>query len=201
MVKGIDALNRFFGKVSQWLCLALVLLTAQQVIARYFFSGGSIGLQELEWHLLGLIFLFSAANTLREDGHVRVDLIYGRISEKRKAMIDAFGIVFFLFPCCAVLIVSGIEYAYQAASFSNPYPPDYYTKALAGADSFLYSIISPIEAFLRETILIGEISSDPGGLEALWIIKAAIPFGFILVFLQGVALLIEKLQTIFKKGR
>ena len=47
--------------------------------------------------------------------------------------------------------------------------------------------------FVQYAYMIGETSPDPGGLPLRWLIKAAIPFGFGLVALQGVAFLIRNL--------
>lgn len=42
----------------------------------------------------------------------------------------------------------------------------------------------------------GEASPDPGGLPYRWLLKAMIPFGFMLLALQGVAMCIRCLKTI-----
>jgi TRAP-type mannitol/chloroaromatic compound transport system permease small subunit len=130
----------------------MVGLTLYDVTMRYLFRNGSVALQELEWHLFALVFLFGAAYTLKHDEHVRVDLIYSsqRLSDRHRAFIDIFGNLFFLLPFAAMIIWTSIPFAYEA---------------------FIHAEISP----------------DPGGLTHRWILKAAIPVGFILLALQGLA--------------
>lgn len=78
--------------------LLLVFVTLSDVVMRYAFSSGSIKLQELEWHLFSLIFLFGISYTFKEDAHVRVDIIYSKLGEKFQAVIDIIGILVFVLP-------------------------------------------------------------------------------------------------------
>ncbi|MBI3917804.1 MAG: TRAP transporter small permease subunit [Betaproteobacteria bacterium] len=61
---------------------------AINVLLRYFFSTGSVWAQELEWHLLVPLILFGSSYALRHGAHVRVDIIYGRFSERNKTIVD-----------------------------------------------------------------------------------------------------------------
>ena len=197
----IDSSNLFFFKLANWLCLILVLLTAEQVIARYFFNSSSVGLQELEWHLFGFVFLLAAAHALKANEHVRVDIFYSKCSPRRKALIDLIGTCFFLIPISAVIIYFGYKYAAQAFTYTNPNPLDFYTARFFEAGGTFYNLFASVEGFLRQTILVGEISPDPGGLEARWIIKALIPFGFLLVLLQGLSEIVKTIQIVISNSR
>ena len=61
-----------------YMCVLLMLLMVANVfydvLMRYFFNDVSIGMQELEWHLFAAMFMFGIGYTLKEDGHVRVDI-------------------------------------------------------------------------------------------------------------------------------
>ena len=98
------------------LLILLVSITFSDVILRYVFNSGSVGLQELEWHLFSAIFLLGGAITLREDKHVRVDLIYrSKLLKKRhRAFVDICGILFFLLPFCTVVIITSAPFVYDA---------------------------------------------------------------------------------------
>jgi TRAP-type mannitol/chloroaromatic compound transport system permease small subunit len=189
---GIRRTSQLLARVTGWLCVILVLLTVQQVLARYLFNSSSVGLQELEWHLFGTIFLLSAAHTLAIDEHVRVDLVYTRLPEKIRLAIDLLGLLLFALPTCLLLLYYGYGFVHSALDFTNPHPMDFYISGWFDKDSSLYALLLPIETFLRETVLVGEISSDPGGLEARWLIKATIPAGALFLLLQCIGLLIEK---------
>ena len=98
------------------LLILLVSITFSDVVMRYVFNSGSVGLQELEWHLFSTIFLLGGAITLREDKHVRVDLIYRSklLKERHRAFVDVCGILFFLLPFCVVIIMTSAPFVYDA---------------------------------------------------------------------------------------
>jgi TRAP-type mannitol/chloroaromatic compound transport system permease small subunit len=192
----LDAFSQALGRLSGWVVLALTLVTVSQVIARYVFNASSVGMQELEWHLFGAVFLLAGAYTLKEEGHVRVDVFYARMSLKAQALVNIAGLLFFLLPTCAIVIYFGYSFTVQSWAFTNPRPDDYYS-----ADwGILHSVLAPLEGLLRRTILIGEISPDPGGLEARWLAKALIPLGFFFLALQGLSGLIKNTAVLFDKS-
>ena len=71
-------------------------------------------MQEMEWHLFSVIILLGVAYTLKEDGHVRVDLIYDRLVPKKKAMINMIGAVLFILPLALLVELSSIDNAVEA---------------------------------------------------------------------------------------
>lgn len=148
----IDSISEWTGRAMAWLVFLMVLIIVYDISMRYLFQIGSVALQELEWHLFALVFLFGAAYTLKHDGHVRVDIFYQSrwMNDRRRAYIDLFGTLFLLIPFCVLIIVS-----------SGP--------------------------FVGNAFAMGEGSPDPGGLPYRFLLKAAIPAGFVLLILQGVA--------------
>lgn len=185
------------GTVAMWCCLALVLVTVHQVIAGLdVFNAASIGMQELEWHLFGVIFLLAGAYAQKLDAHVRVDIFYSRFTGRTKAWVNLLGVLLALMPTCAVIVWFGIDAVQRTAHYENVRAADFYTIGLAEPGSLLYGALAPVEGLLRKTLLIGEISPDPGGLEARWIIKAAIPFGLLLIMLQGVLMAIQSIRSL-----
>jgi len=113
----LDAISEWTGRVVSWLTLILVALTAYDVLARYLFKAGSVALQEMEWHIFSVIFLLGAAYTLKHDAHVRVDLVYAKLGERGKAVIDLLGSLLFLLPFCAVIIYSAFGFVESSWQF------------------------------------------------------------------------------------
>lgn len=109
-VKLLDSINERIGQGVSWLTLILVLVTAYDVFARYIFKAGSVGMQEMEWHIFSVIFLLGAAYTFKNDAHVRVDLLYARFGARGKAVVDLFGTLFFLLPFCAIIIYASLGF-------------------------------------------------------------------------------------------
>jgi TRAP-type mannitol/chloroaromatic compound transport system permease small subunit len=70
----IDRLNDFIGRSAAWLALLMVMTTLTVVVLRYGFQIGSIALQESIMYINALVFTLGAAYTLKDNGHVRVDI-------------------------------------------------------------------------------------------------------------------------------
>jgi len=100
----IDSTNEAVGRMVSWVSLLLVLVVFVDVVMRYLFRTSFVFTQELEWHLFAFIFLIGAGYTLLHDGHVRVDIIYQRLSVKGRAWVNLIGVILFLIPGCWLVI-------------------------------------------------------------------------------------------------
>lgn len=120
----IDAFSEWSGKIVAWLILAMVLLVSYDVSMRYFFRSGSVALQELEWHLFSLIFLLGAAYTLKNDDHVRLDLIYKStfLTDLHRCWINLIGSLFILIPFCVLIIFSSVPFVEQSFTYAETSP-------------------------------------------------------------------------------
>ncbi len=126
MLEKIERITDRFSDLTGWLAALLLLVLLGNVfydaIMRYFFRSGSIALQELEWHLFSVVFLLGISYALKEDGHVRVDVLYDRFSPKWKAVVNIAGTFIFLIPL-ALLIINGslwfVNEAYEMQEISG----------------------------------------------------------------------------------
>ena len=110
----INAFSELLGKISAALFVVMLFNVFYDVIMRYLFSDVSIGMQELEWHLYAAVFLLGVPYTLKTGGHVRVDLIYERLSVKRRAWVDMLGSALLLMPFCLLVGWYGIGFTLDA---------------------------------------------------------------------------------------
>lgn len=99
----IDRFSEIIGKFSGYLVLACTLISAGNALIRYSFNYSSNGWLEIQWYLFGFIVLLGASYTLKLNEHVRVDLIYGAVSDRTRLWIDAIGLIVFLIPACLYL--------------------------------------------------------------------------------------------------
>jgi TRAP-type mannitol/chloroaromatic compound transport system permease small subunit len=106
----IDWLNARIGRAAAWLCLAVVAIQFAVVVLRYLFSIGSIWLQESIVYGHAAMFLLVAAWTLKNEGHVRVDILYASASPRRKAIVDLCGALFLLIPFAAAILYFSLPY-------------------------------------------------------------------------------------------
>lgn len=101
--RAVDRLNDGFGQIASWLVLLSCLISAGNAGSRYAFSMSSNAWLEIQWYMFAGIFLLGAATTLRQNGHVRVDLVFSMASPRGRLWIDIFGLILFLLPATAIL--------------------------------------------------------------------------------------------------
>lgn len=88
----------------------MVITTCVIVIARYLLDYGSIGLQESVIYMHGMVFMLGIAYTLKEQGHVRVDVLNERLPRKLRISIDIVGHLVFLMPVAIFILWTSIDY-------------------------------------------------------------------------------------------
>lgn len=99
----IDALNERIGRLVIWLVLAATLISAGNALVRYALGESSNAWLEIQWYLFGAIFLLAAGYTLKHNGHVRIDVFYGRLGPRGQAWVDLVGGLLFLLPMAVLL--------------------------------------------------------------------------------------------------
>lgn len=98
-------------------CVAMLLMVSNvfyDVVARYAFNEVSIGMQEMEWHLYSVVFLFGIPYALRTNGHVRVDVLYTGWSNTTKAWVNLTGALLFVVPFACLIGLYGYDFALDA---------------------------------------------------------------------------------------
>ena len=112
----VDGLNRRLGEIASWLVLLTCLISAGNAIVRYAFNQSSNAWLEIQWYLFAGIVMLSAANTLRLNGHVRVDVLYSHYGERARLWLDLLGGIVFLLPM--VSIIGWLSWPLFANSFA-----------------------------------------------------------------------------------
>ncbi len=112
----MEKVSVFSGQAISWLTLAMVLTTFAIVVLRYGFSMGWVAMQESVIYMYALVFLIGIPYTLKQNGHVRVDIFYCNMSPRSKAWVNLLGILFLLIP--VTLFIAWISWDYVAASWA-----------------------------------------------------------------------------------
>lgn len=110
----LDEFVRICGVGFAWLNVVLVIIILVQVVLRYVFGMGLVYLEELQWHLFGVLIMFGIGYGVVVDAHIRLDLLYRRFSPRTRAAVEVCGILFMLFPLIAVVFIHGIGFVESA---------------------------------------------------------------------------------------
>lgn len=110
----LDSLSEITGRLTAWLTLLMVLVQVTVVVLRYGFNIGSIATQESITYMHALVFLLGAAYTLKHQAHVRVDIVYQRLSERGQALVDLLGTLLLLMPTALFILISSWDYVMAA---------------------------------------------------------------------------------------
>ncbi len=168
LCQSIDTLNRWVGHVVAWATALVVVVVFTDVVMRYAFNTSFVFTQEMEWHLFAFIFLMGAGATLLNDGHVRVDVFYQRMSPKGRAWVNLTGVLFFLIPGCFMIVVTSLKFVSSAYAVMEGSPDPggvpfrFIVKSFIPAGIFLL-LIQGVAMGIRSFFIIIGRDLDAGG--------------------------------------
>lgn len=112
-VHAVESTNKIVGKFSMYLVFAMIGILLYEPIARNLFGKSSIWAVEMAQFTMAAYYLLGGGYSMMLKGHVRMDLLYGRWSDKKKAKVDAITGLFLIFYLVFLLFgaYSSIEYA------------------------------------------------------------------------------------------
>src|SRR6267154_940017 len=164
----VDRLNAGVGRAASWCALAIVLLGFVVVLLRYVLGLGSIWLQESIIYAHAALFLLAAAWTLKEGGHVRVDVFYASASPRVKAWVDLIGALLLLLPFCIAVIWFSLPYVARSWAIlersreSSGLPLVFLLKTLIPVFAVLLGLQGIAQAARASLVLAGAAPARPG---------------------------------------
>lgn len=173
----IDSLNDRFGALAAWAVLLSCFISAANAVVRYGLSFSSNAFLEIQWYLFATCVMLGAAQVLRLNEHVRVDLAYSRLSSRGKVFVDLFGLLVFLLPVMAYM--GWLCWGFFVVKLTTGMAPGDSVASL-GAVGYVGKLLTS-----------GEMSLNAGGL-IQWPAALTMPLGFALVTLQGLAEVIKR---------
>lgn len=106
----IDSLNEHVGRSLNYLNLIIVLITFTVVVLRYFFHVGWIWMQDIALYCHAAIFLMASAYTYKNRFHVKIDILYNKLSKQNQKRLDTFGTFALLLPSMGTLFYLSYPY-------------------------------------------------------------------------------------------
>jgi TRAP-type mannitol/chloroaromatic compound transport system permease small subunit len=102
--RALDGFSNLVGRIVMWLAAALVLVQFAVVVLRYGFSTSLIQMQEAVIYIHASLFMLAIAYTMLHEGHVRVDILYAGWRARKRAAVDAAGVVLAVIPFCLLVL-------------------------------------------------------------------------------------------------
>jgi TRAP-type mannitol/chloroaromatic compound transport system permease small subunit len=148
----IDKINRWIGKMVSIFVLLIMSITLLEVVLRYGFNRPTMWVHETSQQIFAIAFLLGSAYTLQEGGHVRVDILYRRLSTRGRAILEIVtSILYFLFN--GVLLWKGGEMAYESVMMlektQTPWEPYVFHVILALPIAAVLMLLQGIVDFIR----------------------------------------------------
>jgi TRAP-type mannitol/chloroaromatic compound transport system permease small subunit len=150
----IDMLSISSGKIFSFLIIPVALLEAVEAVRRYVFDVPTDWSWELAAMLAGAMFIVGAGWVLKEERHVRTDILYTKMPRKWKAISDVFFFTVIFFVFVGVLTVKSTLQAIYSVSiregtFSMWSPPLYPLKIII-ALGFIILLLQGMAKLIRD---------------------------------------------------
>lgn len=167
----LDVAIERIGQITAWCSFAIVLVMAYNVLLRYFFRTGSVAMQELEWHLMAPICMLGLSYAILKDGHVKVDILYGRLAPRLQRVIDLVAAVLVVIVV-AILLKLSIPYVMQSYRIGEQSPDPgglpyrWIVKSMLPI-GFALLLVQSLAAVLRAAIPVLDPTAAPAGRSAV----------------------------------
>jgi TRAP-type mannitol/chloroaromatic compound transport system permease small subunit len=149
----IDALSIWTGKASSWLVFVVSILICYEVTSRFVFRHATLWVTESVVFGCGLSYVLGAAWTLKENRHVKIDMIYDRLSPRQRSIMDSITFVFFA-TYLGFLLWSSSIYAWRSLlvreTSGSAWDPPIYPIKIALVFSIALLLLQGLAKFIRD---------------------------------------------------
>ena len=92
----IDRISTLLGRVAEVVVVLLIASMLYEVVARYVFGAPTLWAFDIAYMSTGALFVLGAAQALRQDAHVRIDVLSSRFPARVRGAIDGVAFLFVL---------------------------------------------------------------------------------------------------------
>ena len=163
----LDRVSGFAMGFALAAAFAIILIQLAAVLLRYVFGLSFSWLNDSVIFTFAMMFMLGAAATLRDDGHVRVDILRPRFSERTKALIELFGSLVFIIPIGILILYAGSGLVSRSwvglehFNESDGLPIKYLFKTMVPVFAILMIGQALSQALKAALIIRGQRSADP----------------------------------------
>jgi TRAP-type mannitol/chloroaromatic compound transport system permease small subunit len=149
----VDRVSTLIGKAVSVLTLFVAAAIMYEIVMRYFFVRPTVWAAESTVFACGLVYLLGGAWTLLEDKHVRIDLIYAKVSPRGRAILDC--LTYFCFALYIVVMLRATAiYTFESVQLlettMTPWDPPIYPMKIAMTVALGLVLLQGSAKFIRD---------------------------------------------------
>ena len=118
----VDPVITWIGNAVSWVWIVLLGVIVINVFMRYALGEGRIEFEEIQWHLYSIGFMIGLGYAVVHDAHIRVDIVHERLSPLTRAWIDLYGILLFVLPFTALMLIYAVPFIADSLKTSETSP-------------------------------------------------------------------------------
>jgi len=161
VIKKIDWFIEKQGEISSYLIYPLVLIVIYEVIMRYAFNAPTIWGFEATAFAYGLHYMLGLSYTENQAGHVKVDIITSRLSDKAQAVLGIITYLVIFMPVYFLMAVGAGKFAHTATITrelnSTSWAPPIWPFKIFMFLSFLFLLVQGISSLLKHIRTLREV--------------------------------------------
>jgi TRAP-type mannitol/chloroaromatic compound transport system permease small subunit len=125
----IDTFNARVGQLTAFIIIPTVFCIFYEITSRYVFTKPTMWASELMIYFCAILYVLGAAWTMQVGRHVKIDLVYGRLSLRAQRILDLVTFPFFTLYL-AMLLWVGFQFALESIAIretsGTPWDPPIY---------------------------------------------------------------------------
>ena len=134
----IDSVNGWIGEKLKYVCLFLIAVVCAEVMMRYVFNSPTSQLPVIQTWTGTAFYALAFGYVHKLKGHVRVDVLYSKFSDRGKALVDVVLWFLFFLPAIGLLTYAGFNWAAYAWRTNEMSMMTYWYPPLAPVRTILF---------------------------------------------------------------
>ena len=157
LISAIDWISIWVGKIFSILMLMVVFVIVYEIIARYVFHSPTQWGTESMIMGCALTYVMGGAWAIQSEKHIKMELFYGKLSQKAKAIIDIITYFFFVLYI-GMFLWASTKYSWQSFQLketsASAWDPPIYPIKIALTLGVLLVLLQGTAKFMRNLLIL-----------------------------------------------
>ncbi|MCL7465065.1 TRAP transporter small permease subunit [Phaeovulum sp. NW3] len=146
-----DGLSDLVGRAISWLTLVMIGALVWEIGARYFLNAPTVWAHELSTMLYGGFCILAGSYTLRHQGHVRSEVVYGLLPPRARAACD---VVVYVLALMVLVVFLDMAIDFAATSWAAR---EYSARSIWQPPLYPFKTVLPVAVGLLALQVVAEL--------------------------------------------